>query len=56
MGNFVNSITEGLSADAIWGQVTPFATIIVTVTLVAIGAYIVRKNLRAAGHLKSGRV
>lgn len=52
---FVSAITTGLSADAIWGTITPIASVIIIVTLVALGRRILNKNLSAAKSGKSGQ-
>lgn len=56
MNEFVSEITTGLSANAIWGQITPLAGMIVTLTLVGITVYVVSKNLRRTRKLNGGTV
>lgn len=56
MQAFVNTISEGLSSEAIWGQIAPLGGFVVVLTLTAFGAYILQKNLRSARKNKGGRV
>lgn len=54
MTNAVNTITTTITADALWGivgNVIPFA---LTVTLFALGYYLIKKQLKKVGHAKPG--
>lgn len=56
MANFIGTLETGITADTVWAQITPVAGFIVTLTLVALSAYIIGKNLKSARKNKGGRV
>lgn len=56
MTTFMNTINSGITADAIWEQITPVAGLIVVLTLVSFGAYILNKNLRSGRKNGGGKV
>ena len=47
MTAFISALTTGLSADALWGAITPVAPIMIIVTLVAIGRRLAQKNINS---------
>lgn len=55
METFMNSINTGITATSIWDSIAPVGGFIVVVTLVALGVYVLNKNLRAVRTQKSGR-
>lgn len=55
MADFMNAINTGITATSIWEQITPVAGLIVTVTLVALGAYVINKNLKKVSKHSAGR-
>lgn len=56
MEGFVSAVTAGLSAEAIWGVITPLVAIIIIVTLVAVGRRIANKNLKAVKNGSNGKI
>ena len=50
----VAALEAGLTADAIWGAITPFIGVIITVTLVSLGIYFIRRIVKKAGKGKGG--
>lgn len=50
----VSALESGLTADAIWGAITPFIGVIITVTLVSLGIYFIRRIVKKAGKGKGG--
>lgn len=54
MDAFVTALNTGLSADAMWGAVTPLVPLIITVTLFALTFYVARRLTRKTGHGKAG--
>lgn len=50
----VQALESGLTADAIWGAITPFIGVIITVTLVSLGIYFIRRIVKKAGKGKGG--
>lgn len=56
MANFVATLEQGLSADALWGAISPMAPIIIVLVLVSLGFYVARKNLRRASRGKGGTI
>lgn len=50
----VSALEAGLTADAIWGAITPFIGVIITVTLVSLGIYFIRRIVKKAGKGKGG--
>lgn len=50
----VAALESGLTADAIWGAITPFIGVIITVTLVSLGIYFIRRIVKKAGKGKGG--
>lgn len=53
---FASAVTTQLSADAIWGAITPLVPLIAVITLIAVARYVATKNLRGVKTGKSGRV
>lgn len=49
-----NALNEGLSADAFWGAVSPFVPVIITVTLVSLGYYMIRRITKKFSRGKGG--
>lgn len=45
---FVAQLTEGLTAEAFWSQITPIAGLIVVIALFAFGLYELRKVTKGA--------
>lgn len=43
---FVSALESGLTADALWGGITPFATLMITVIVFAFSYRIVRRLLK----------
>lgn len=56
MEGFISAVTAGLSAEAIWGVLTPLVAIIVIVTLVALGRRTANKNLKAVKNGSNGKI
>lgn len=50
----VSALQEGLTADTIWAAITPFIPVIITVTLVSLGIYLIRRIVKKAGKGKGG--
>lgn len=50
----VEALSTGLTADAIWGAISPFLPVIITVTLVSLGIYFIRRIIKKAGKGKGG--
>lgn len=50
MAAFITALTgtDGISATALWGAVSPIAPFIVIMVLFALGYYIVRKSVKGA--------
>lgn len=53
MSGFVTAISEGVTADALWGALTAFAPLIVTMVLFGFAYYIVRKVIRGTSRGKA---
>lgn len=49
-----NALNAGFTADAIWGALSPFIPVVITVTLAAFGIYIVRRLVRKVSKGKGG--
>lgn len=56
MDGFITAVTSGLSAEAIWGVITPLVAIIVIVTLIAVGRRIANKNLKSMKNGSNGKI
>ena len=50
----VDALEAGLTADTIWNAITPFVPVIITVTLVSLGIYLIRRIVKKAGKGKGG--
>lgn len=50
----VDALQTGLTADTIWAAITPFIPVIITVTLVSLGIYLIRRIVKKAGKGKGG--
>lgn len=49
-----SALNSGLSADAFWGAISPFVPVIITVTLVSLGYYIIRRITKKFSRGKGG--
>lgn len=49
-----DALNTGLSADAFWGAVQPFLPVIITVTLVSLGYYMIRRITKKFSRGKGG--
>lgn len=49
-----DALNTGLSADAFWGAVQPFVPVIITVTLVSLGYYMIRRITKKFSRGKGG--
>lgn len=47
-------LESGLSADAFWGAISPFMGVIITVTLVSLGYYMIRRITKKFSRGKGG--
>lgn len=56
MQNFVAALVEGLSADALWGAISPMAPLIIVLVLTSLGFYVARKNLKRGAKGKGGTI
>ena len=54
MTGFVTALNTGLSADAMWGAVTPLVPLIITVTLFALTFYVARRLTKKSSKGKGG--
>lgn len=50
----VTALETNLTADAVWGAITPFIPIVVTVSLIALSVYIIRRIIKRASKGKGG--
>lgn len=50
----VNALSTNLTADAVWGAITPFIPVVVTVSLIALSVYIIRRIIKRASKGKGG--
>lgn len=48
------ALEAALTADAIWGAITPFIPVVVTVTLVSLSIYFIRRITKKASKGKGG--
>lgn len=48
------ALQNGLSADAMWGAITPFIGVIVAITLVSLSIYFMRRITKKASKGKGG--
>lgn len=50
----VSALEQNLTADAVWGAITPFIPIVITVSLIALSVYIIRRIIKRASKGKGG--
>lgn len=50
----VTALQTAFTPEAIWGTISPFIPVIGTITLVALGIYIMRRIVKKAGKGKGG--
>lgn len=50
----VDALSTNLTADAVWGAITPFIPIVVTVTLISLSVYVIRRITKKASKGKGG--
>lgn len=49
-----SALNTGLSADAFWGALQPFIPVVITITLVSLGYYIIRRITKKFSRGKGG--
>lgn len=49
-----DALNQGLTADAIWGAITPFLPVVITITLASLGVYFMRRITKKASKGKGG--
>ena len=49
-----DALQNGLTADAIWGAITPFIPVVIVVTLASLGVYFMRRITKKASRGKGG--
>lgn len=49
-----SALESNLTADAVWGAITPFIPIVVTVALIALSVSIIRRIVKKASKGKGG--
>lgn len=49
-----DALNTGLSADAFWGALQPFIPVVITVTLVSLGYYIIKRITKKFSKGKGG--
>lgn len=49
-----SALESNLTADAVWNSITPFIPIVVTVTLISLSVYIIRRITKKASKGKGG--
>lgn len=49
-----SALESNLTADAVWGAITPFIPIVVTVALIALSVTIIRRIVKKASKGKGG--
>lgn len=52
--NVSTALETGFSADAIWGQIEPFIPVVITVTLVSLSIYFIRRITKKVSKGKGG--
>jgi len=50
----VDALSTNLTADAVWGAITPFIPVVVTVSLIALSVTIIRRIVKKASKGKGG--
>ena len=50
----VEALQTAFTADTVWGAITPFIPVVATVTLVALGIYIIRRIVKKVSKGKGG--
>ena len=48
------ALQQGLTADAIWGAITPFINVVIVVTLASLGVHFMRRITKKASKGKGG--
>ena len=54
MTNTIGVITSTITAEALWGAITPVVPFALTVTIFALGFYLVRRQLKKVSKAKGG--
>lgn len=49
-----SALQSGFTADAIWGSINPFIGVVVTITLVSLSIYFMRRITKKASKGKGG--
>ena len=54
MTDFVASLTSGYTMDSVFGAITPVMPVVITLSLIALTIYIVRRVIKRASKGKGG--
>lgn len=54
MSEFVNTLTTGYTMDSVFGAITPVMPVVITLSLIALTVYVVRRVIKRASKGKGG--
>lgn len=54
MGDFITSLTTGITSDVLWTEITKAAPFIIVLFVVAVGYRILRRAIKNGSKLKAG--
>lgn len=54
MGGFITALTTGITSDILWTEITKAAPFVITMFVVAVGYYILRRVIKRGSKLKAG--
>lgn len=54
MNAFISALQTGVTSDILWGEITKAAPFVITMFVVAVGYYVLRRVIKRGSRLKAG--
>lgn len=54
MSGFITALNAGVTSDTLWTEITKAAPFVITIFVVAVGYYILRRVIKRGSKLKAG--
>lgn len=54
MSGFITALNTGITSDTLWTEITKAAPFVITIFVVAVGYYILRRVIKRGSKLKAG--
>lgn len=54
MTGFITALNAGITSDILWAEITKAAPFVITIFVVAVGYYVLRRVIKKGSRLKAG--